>query len=310
MIDAASILAQRYEPASFNGIAFDVVSRRRLGRNNTTTVRVTGRGAREKLTTGGDPDGWAITAWLRRDEGPWADEEALARALHLDHDHDATGLYIDPFDGPQRVVPIEWTFESESDDLNALRLSITFRSAELPIIANSPGFLAETPAQFVDAIAKDAGEFANEEAPAAQFEALRAEFGIESSTTGSAYATESSRRLLTTAPVATAGAPLVVQDLGAAARTAALGEYTRPAWGALRDRLIQEAARSNSPTLIKMRETLTFYLSALGADAFGTTASKPGRSLITVASSRSWPETVRRNRDAVIGWLAQDEVAL
>jgi len=262
------------------------------------------------MTTGGEPDGWAISGWLRRDEGPWAAGQVLARALHLAHQHDASGTYIDPFDGPQRVIPLEWTLETQSDDLTALRLSITFAAAELDEIAGTPGFLAETPEQFYDAIVTDAGAFASEAAPAAQLEALRPALGIDATITGEEYAKASSARLLTDAHLATAGTPSILQQLGAAARTAAAGEYTRDAWGALRDRLIQEAARSNSPTLFRLRETLSLYLSALGADAFGQLASKPGRSLITVALDRPWPERVKRNRDAVLGWLARDKVAL
>lgn len=310
MIDAQLILAQRYEPASFEGIPFDVVNSRRSGSNNTTTVRVQGRGARQKITSGGEPTTWAITGWLRRDEGPWADQTVLDNALHLSHDHDAAGTYIDPWDGPQRVVPLEWSFERESDDLTAIQLSITFKEAVLSVVASTPGFLADSPELFYEAITSQAAALASEPAAAAQLESQRATLNIPSFVQGEDYATTAASRLVTDAPAATAGVPLILQQLGAAARTAAAGEYTREAWGALRDRMIAEAARSNSPTILAMRETLSLYMSSLGADAFGRAASKPGRALITIATGRPWPEVVKRNRDAVLAWLVRDRVAL
>jgi hypothetical protein len=309
MISVDQILAQRY-PASFEGIPFDVAESERSSGNHTTRVPVVGRGTRSKITIGGDIDTWRITGWLRRDEGPWADQSVLASALRLGHDHDRTGTYIDPFDGPQTVVPKEWRFGRRSEDLNAVSLSITFEGATLDPVATPPGFLASSPLEFEALVIRASPELANEPAPAAQLEALRTTLGIRPSVQGEDYAAAATGRLLAGGNVTTAGTPAIIQDLGIAGRAAASGEYAWGAWSALRARIMAEAARSNSPTLLQLREIHSLYVSALGADAFGRSESKPGRSLLTVGLERTFAERLKRNRDAVRGWLIRDRVNL
>lgn len=307
-VDVDAILAQRYDPASFEGIPFDVERRSRSGRNNTTTVRVTGRGAREQITTGDEPTVWRVQGWLRRDEGPWADQLVLETAFALGRDYQRSGVYIDPFDGPQVVIPAEWDFESMSDDLDSIRISVTFKSAELPTLAPTPGFLASSPVELGEILVSEAGSFATEPEAAAQLEAVRSDLGIDTSVQGEEYAAASTRRLLSGAYKPEGGVPQAIQLIGSAARIAQSGEYTRDAFGALRGTLVSEAARSNSPTLLQFRETFSLFLSALGSDAFGTREEKPGRSLITISSTRSWPELVKRNRAAILDWRVRDTV--
>jgi hypothetical protein len=52
------------------------------------------------------------------------------------------------------------------------------------------------------------------------------------------------------------------------------------------------------------------YVSGLGIDAFGTAVERPGRSLPTVQTSRSFDDLTKRNRSAVDGWLVRETVNL
>jgi len=308
MTDPQEVYRQ-LSPAAFNGLGFVVQSSERSGRNHTTDEPILGQGTRTRLIVG-DKDVWTITAVILNEEGPWADADTLINEFRLAHDYTRVGEYVDPYDGVLSVIPLSWEFQRRALDITTVAFRVTFARADLDTFVLSPGVVASTPDDVVEQLAELGEAMADEPEALAQMEAIRPVLGIDADVEGAEFTSQATQQLASGQTVATATIPGVITDLARAARTAALGEYTRAAYAALRGRIVVEAARSNSATLLDMREVLGLYLSSLGSSAFGTTIQLPQGRLSLLQSTRSLDELARLNRDAVNHWYIRSEARL
>lgn len=283
---------------SYENIRFEVASSERSGRNSVAKDEILLRGTLIRPIIPGETV-WRVRGEILDDDGPWETARLLELALQLTAPT-RSATYVDPWDGVQNVVPLEWSFPRQARQLNHVAFSITFASAELPPGPSAVGAVATSPDELFVGLATLGELLANEPVANAQMEAIRPLFpDLPSTLEGSDYTSAATASLLTATNTSFGGIPGLIQELGNTARSAVTGEFSRDARDQLRADLISEAARSNSPTLLDMREAWALYLSGLGVSAFGVVQSLPGRRLQTVASDRTFDDLARINRDAV-----------
>jgi hypothetical protein len=212
------------------------------------------------------------------------------------------GTLIHPWDGAVQVVPRRWDFAFEPRALDHVRFTVEFARAELPPAPSNAGVVAKTSDALNTILGVDGHLLAAEPDPLAQLEAVRPLLGIPDTITGADYTQAASERLATASNVTVTRTPLAIQEMGAAARAAALGQLTTKG----RDRVIalvaQEAIRSNSLGLLQQSESFSLYLGTLGISAFGQVQVAPQSPLQLLATGTPLKRLAELNRDAVLNW--------
>lgn len=226
--------------------------------------------------------------------------EALRRALDK-----GRNILVHPWQGALDVIPTEWRLAFDSQSLEWVELDLEFTSAVLPeLAASEPPPDAGTT---LSAMAQAGAAFASEPVALAELEQLRPELSLEPpSVTGEGFATQATGQLLNGSGVAT-GVPRALQEVGNGVRAAEAGELTSDEAARIEAALLVEADRSDSATLLDIRELFSIFVAG-SALARVQTANGPTIQALAEATGQSIEILAARNRQAVLQWFARGEV--
>jgi hypothetical protein len=298
-------------PAEFAGLAFGVLDTQISGGMLTADETQVGRGSRVLALAPG--------AVVYNVEAYLVGDDALTQVRIFTARLDAgAGLLVHPHYGSHDVVCRRWSVQFEARVINYAQVSIEFAQAE---IEQADTALVEEPAadtnELKETLTDGARGLAGEETAFDELALVAPELGIEApSDTATAdereeFAEQATRVVLDQPQRAPAvGIALTLSRLAGGIQLAAELTLAAPTARGISSLLLREALRTNSLTLMAMRDAWMAFVRARVAPL--RTVAGRQRPLLAIARAEGleYAELAGRNREAAAAWWAAGEVKL
>lgn len=291
------------EPASFAGLPFKVRGSAdgRFGWQSATET-VVDRGSRRRAIAP-EPDSYSFEGFL---QGATARRDALAfkaRALQ------GPGLLVHPYFGSMDVLCDRITIAFKGPEIEHASLQLEFSASELPAAVAAPAAGLDAASATADIAAAMSG-FNEEPGPADELRRTAPALGLPLEPDED-LPERTGQALLSPAGAPRTGVPGAVQGVGAGLRELEAGQLDAAGRDAVADQLLREALRTDSLTLMAIRELWLEAVLAVGpADSRQVDGAGHILPAIAVASGIELADLAAVNRDGARTWFVQGTVQL